>query len=276
MVLAVDAGSGFLPLSSDALAQGMKELVLLFTHYHYDHIQGLLIAPPIYIKPIPIHAFGPVQDGVGPLEMLKEVMRPPFHPVDSKVVRGHYHGYNLDHPAGKILLFHAQGGLRLLDVDQFDRLGDGPDVQMPFKGGRYPLKECLLLKMHYSRHPERTISYRFEERPTGKTFVFLTDEENRDGIPLELRKHVAGADLVIQDVQYTRSTYEATTAGYGHGTPDWALRVAVASGSRRIGFTHHDPFASDEKVDAILEEGRRQAPTDIELFACADGDVFEV
>ncbi len=276
MVLAVDAGSGFLPLVAGALKQGMREMVLLFTHYHYDHIQGLLIAPAIYIPTIPLHAYGPVQEGIGPGEMLRQVMRPPFHPVDAKRVLAHFHPYKMEDPATKVLIFHKEGGHRLMDVNQFDTMGDTPDAQVPFRKGKFPLRECLVVRMHYSRHPERTISYRFEERPTGKVFVFLTDEENRDGIPAELKKHVSGATLIIQDVQYARKTYDAGTSGFGHGTPDWAVRVAIAAGCRRAGFTHHDPASSDDDVDNIVDEGRTHAPDGLELFACADGMVLEV
>ena len=276
MVLVIDAGSGFLPLSMDAMKGGMKELVVLFTHYHYDHVQGLPIAPPIYLKGLPIHAYGPVEVGIGPGEMIRELMRPPFHPVDARQVNCHFFPHKLELPASKVLVFHPEGGQKLLDVNQFDVLEAAVDSQVSFKTGRFSLRECLVVRMFHSRHPERTISYRLEERPTGKVFVFLTDEENRDGIPADLGRHVSGAHLIVQDVQYSRATYEKKTAGFGHGTPDWAIRVAVAAGCDLVGFTHHDQNSTDEDIDNILGEGRSQAPEGLRLFACADGQVLEV
>jgi hypothetical protein len=83
-------------------------------------------------------------------------------------------------------------------------------------------------------HPEHTISYRFEERPTGKTFVFLTDHENTDGISNALRDHISGADLFIGDAQYDRPTYEARTAGYGHGTGEYVTRLGEYCGVGHI------------------------------------------
>lgn len=41
--LAIDAGTGSIPLSWDFLKHGGKALTVLQTHFHHDHTQGLLI-----------------------------------------------------------------------------------------------------------------------------------------------------------------------------------------------------------------------------------------
>jgi hypothetical protein len=88
------------------------------------------------------------------------------------------------------------------------------------------IKECLVISMHKSNHPEHTVSYRFEEKPTEKTFVFMTDHENQDGLSHSLRDYLVGADFLIMDAQYTKERYEKSTAGFGHGTPDYCARIA--------------------------------------------------
>jgi hypothetical protein len=52
------------------------------------------------------------------------------------------------------------------------------------------IDECLVVFMHKSHHPEHTVSYRIEERPTGKTFIFMTDHENEDGLSKSLRNYL--------------------------------------------------------------------------------------
>jgi len=133
--------------------------------------------------------------------------------------------------------------------------------------------------MLYTDHPENTISFRFEERPTGKVFVFLTDEENRDGLPLDLRRHVSGANLLIQDAQYDREKYDTRTAGFGHGTPDYVIRLAKMCGVTRVGLTHHDPLSTDADIQSILAEAQAQLGSEdeqIEIFACKDSSQLEV
>jgi len=114
----------------------------------------------------------------------------------------------------------------------------------------------LVIRMVRTNHPERAISYRFEERPTGKVFVFMTDHENTDGVSGDLRRHLQGVDTLVIDCQYPRWKYDKFTANFGHSTPDYCVRLAAETGVRELGLTHHDPLSTDEDVDKILEEAR--------------------
>lgn len=196
--LAVDSGSGFVPFAYDCLNNGIKNIVILYTHYHHDHTMGLT-------KMIP-----------------------------------------------------------------FDR------------GEKYSLEECLVIKMHKSNHPERTISYRFEERSSGRVFVFLTDHENQDGKPNRFMQHVHEADLLVMDSQYDRKRYDTMTAGYGHGTPDYCVETALQAKVSVLGLTHHDPNSSDAKIEEIVAEAERvlasmeQPAAALKIFACKDYQETEV
>ena len=64
--LVVDGGSGIVPLGVDALKAGVKEVCLLFTHYHHDHTQGLFLCPLLFNKSVRLRCFGPVELGVNP------------------------------------------------------------------------------------------------------------------------------------------------------------------------------------------------------------------
>ncbi|MBU2258088.1 MAG: hypothetical protein KJ926_03090, partial [Candidatus Omnitrophica bacterium] len=79
----------------------------------------------------------------------------------------------------------------------------GKEKQLTFGKRHFPVNECLIIKMLKAEHPEYTVSYRFEEMPTEKVFVFLTDHENTDGFPAKLLGHIKGADLIIQDCQFS-------------------------------------------------------------------------
>lgn len=211
-------------------------------------------------------------------------MKPPFHPLDSVEVKSHFGFINIDHPAGTVMIFHPEGGMNKMDLDEFQK-HESKNGLIPVGESKYPIGECLIVKMIKTAHPEHTISYRFEERTTGKVFVFLTDHENTDGISVVLHNHIKGADLFIADAQYDTKTYETRTAGYGHGTGAYVARLGEACivdplNSKKIahiGLTHHDPNADDTYIESILTEANaaRKHP-ETHIFSCKDMEVIEV
>jgi ribonuclease BN (tRNA processing enzyme) len=271
LALGVDAGSGLVPMTADLLKEGgLRELLLEFSHYHHDHTQGLFLSKLLFMKQIKLRLCGPVEAKVGPREMVEAMMRPPFHPVHSREVGSHILYWDFEFPRTRIILIHPKGGYKNMDLDEFERLV-GDSKHLPIGKGKYPVDECLVITMYKSNHPEATISYRFDEKPTGKVFVFLTDHENGDGIPQGLKRHLQGADLLVMDAQYPRMIYEQFTAGFGHGTPDYCARIAKAVGAKVLGLTHHDPESRDVDIDSILAEAEAYLEgTDIKAFACSD------
>jgi phosphoribosyl 1,2-cyclic phosphodiesterase len=280
LALIIDAGSGFVPMSTDVLREGgVKEMVVLFSHYHHDHTQGLFLSPLLFMKNIKLRLCGPVDSGIGPEEMMKDMMRPPYFPVHLKEVGSHLHYKNFDFPKTLVGLIHPKGGFQLMNVDDYERLV-AFGKHLPIGKGKYPVEECLVVTMYKSRHPEQTISYRFEEKTTGKVFVFLTDHENEDGIPTALKKHLENVCLLIMDSQYPYDVYHKRTAGFGHGTADYCVKIAAEVGAKKLGLTHHDPNSTDKIVADILNEAtsnvRVQGKSKISIFACADYQEIEV
>jgi phosphoribosyl 1,2-cyclic phosphodiesterase len=271
LVLAVDGGSGFLPLSMDALKWSEKAMILLFTHYHYDHVQGLLLSPVLYMPNFDIEMYGPIEYDKGPREMLIDVMRPPYHPVDSALVLSHLTFHGIDHPSIYAMVIHPQGGVRLIRVNELEDAEKSPYKQIEIGGGVFPVAECLVVKMYRTNHPERAISFRFEERNTKRVFTFVTDHENQAALPFDFRRHVAGSHLLVMDSQYSERTYQTSRGGYGHGTPKFCTWVAGVAGAERLGLTHHDPAATDDEVDDIVAEAKEFAPNHDEPFK---GEVF--
>lgn len=280
--LAVDSGSGFVPFAYDCLKNGIKNIIILYTHYHHDHTMGLTLAPVAFIKSIRLQAYGPEELGIGPSKMMENLFRPPYFPVDFREIKSHIHCKGIDFPNSRVFVIHAKGGLKYFTIDQFEQF-ETEGKMIPFdRGEKYSLEECLIVKMHKSNHPERTISYRFEERTSGAVFVFLTDHENQDGKPNRFMQHVNGANLLVMDSQYDRKRYDTMTAGYGHGTPDYCVETALQAKASVLGLTHHDPNSSDAKIGEIVAEaekalaGMDQSDSHLKIFACKDYQETEV
>jgi ribonuclease BN (tRNA processing enzyme) len=219
---------------------------------------------------------GPSENNIGPKEMMEDMMRPPYFPIDVREVRSKFEYINIDTPQAQVILIHPKA-IQLIDLDVYETIEINDDT-IEIENELYPLNEFLVVKMHRAKHPDKTISFRFEDKKTGKVFVFLTDNENEDGFSGHLKKHVQGADLLIMDAQYSREKYIKHTVGYGHGTPDYAVRLAEKCAVKRLGLTHHDPTSEDTDVDQIMMEGikAKSADSDLQIFACADYMTVEI
>lgn len=274
--LVIDAGSGYVPLASRLLGEKVSDIHLLFSHFHHDHTQGLFLAPTTFIKSFRVTLYGPVDaGGTGPKEMFRHLMKPPYFPVHYKLSESHFAFRPLEFPQTQVILVHPQGGMRVMDVNDFESLME-KDSYLPVGKGKYHRREFLVISMFMSNHPESTICYRFDEGPTGKSFVFLTDHENHDSNPNDLKRHLKGADLLIMDCQYSREKYDSMTAGFGHATPDYCVCTAQEAGVRMLGLTHHDPASKDAQVDAVLQEAIGHLTSDIKVFACRDYEEITV
>ncbi len=279
MWLVVDAGNGVIPLARDGIAAGVKEVKFLFSHYHHDHTIGLPICGWTFMKDIAMSLTGPIDKGIGPKQILQGLMAPPNFPIAYAQVASHIEFKGIENPIGMVIAIHPVGGMKLFKLDELERAENQSTPQLPFPGkGRHNIRECLIIRMQRTNHPDYTVSYRFEERPTGKVFVFLTDHENQFETPMGLWKHLWDADLIIADCQYSERVYPSR-AGFGHGTPSHCIKIAKAAGAKRLGLTHHDPMSTDDDVDAILLEAQdyaRQMEFAGDVFACADYQEIEL
>jgi ribonuclease BN (tRNA processing enzyme) len=270
--LVIDAGSGIVPLSIDFYKAGGKSVDILQSHYHHDHTQGLPMAGFLHDKRVPLGIFGPVQLGYGPREVYQTLIQPPFFPVPFRQVASHLQFHKIEYPQCMVIIYHPRAGLKVLDIETYERV-TANGRQLPMKSEKVHPDECLVIFMYTSNHPEQTISYRFEERPTGQVFTFVTDHENTDGLDVQLRGLANGADLLVMDCQYPREAYDAKHVGWGHATPDYVTMVARQCQVKALGLTHHNPPASDEEIAAQVRTAQRhmaEAGSDIPVLPCSD------
>ena len=255
--LMIDAGTGFVPAGwryLPEMGRGLK-YVIFCTHWHYDHIMGLTLAPPTFIDQIPMDIYGPRDEGIGPKEMINHLFKRPFFPVDAKRVSHKMNLISLEDFDVHVIAIHPKGGFSILSLDVF-HVQIGENDQLSINQNTYPLEECMIVRMAKTNHGNANcISYRFEEMPTGKTFVFCTDHEDVAAVSADLRSHISGADLIIMDAQYDDERYMTKTAGFGHGTPFGCVKQGVICNAKRIGITHHDPASNDQFLEGkILPE----------------------
>ncbi|MEK7215798.1 MAG: diguanylate cyclase, partial [Chloroflexota bacterium] len=136
-----------------------------------------------------------------------------------------------------------------------------------------------VIETQFLNHTAPTVAYRIAA--DGATLVYATDHEpfapHLGGVfhPGDQRhiEYLSDADLVIHDAQYSMAEY-ASRLGWGHSTVDYATRVAVAAGARRLALYHHEPTHDDSAIDQLQAHAQNYAAThrsELEVFGAREG-----
>src|SRR6202035_419538 len=80
-----------------------------------------------------------------------------------------------------------------------------------------------------------------------------------------------GADIFINDAQYTPEQLASTRRGWGHSSWLDGTRVAQEVGAKTLVLFHHDPDSTDRTVDTILKYARQEFDS---VFAASEGMVI--
>lgn len=78
----LDAGTGIRPLGKKVLEAGVRDIYLLLSHTHWDHINGLPFFRPAYDRNRRMHIYaGHLKDHGGVEKVLSQQMHEPVFPV---------------------------------------------------------------------------------------------------------------------------------------------------------------------------------------------------
>jgi phosphoribosyl 1,2-cyclic phosphodiesterase len=221
----LDAGTGIRMLGKRLVADYKKtgratKLYIFFSHTHWDHIQGFIFFPPIYIPDFEMYLFGPGRANRYFADVFSGQMQYDYWPVK---------------------LSHLPAKIHIADLSE----------------GGYQL-DSLRIQINRHIHPGIAYTYRIEHE--GKTLVYATDTEHFKGSLDERVIAIArGANLLIHDAQYTDEEIEARL-GWGHSTWGQAIQVAQQAGVEKLALFHHDPDRTDEGCFAIEREAQRIFP----------------
>lgn len=219
--LIFDAGTGLRFLGQSLVKRGVTKATLMFTHTHWDHINGF----PFFV--------------------------PAFNPAfDLKIMAGHLGGAEgavrailarqMDNPTFPVPLETMRSNMRFVDF----RAGE---TLHPFDG--------VVVKTAPLRHPNEATGYRVEYG--GKAACYVTDTEHVPGQPdANVLGLIQGADLVIYDSTYTDDEFPARV-GWGHSTWQEGIRLCRAAQVKQLAIFHHDPDHDDTFMSALEAEARQ-------------------
>ena len=238
-LLICDAGTGIIPFGNTIAGQtDNKELLIVLTHYHWDHICGLPFFVPAFIPDWKINFFGPGQSVQEIKQNLDSQMQAPYFPVGTET---------------------WMANINYLDPKQTN-IKHGP----------------IDISYYSVHHPG--ITYGYKMKVADKTIIYVSDNEcqfldksikqkmtefseeeqemfeamNREEYEYELQS-IKDADILIHDAQYTPEDYE-TKRGWGHSCYVDVVNYAIDAGVKELYLYHHDPYNNDDAVDNIYKK----------------------
>lgn len=223
--LVLDCGSGVKRLG-DAVGRGRdgepNRFHIFFSHYHFDHIEGLPLFQPLYDPNSEIDFYGLRSCGSDVREILEGLVRPPYFPVGFADVPSKRRYHDLD--------------------GQPRRIGDLTVSSLPLN------------------HPDGCLSFRIE--CGDRRIVYATDHEHGDAETdraLEAFSHEA--DFLIYDATYMPHEYEELRKGWGHSTWFAAVQLAIKARVKTLVLFHHHPEHTDEELTKVLAVAREEFPS---------------
>jgi phosphoribosyl 1,2-cyclic phosphodiesterase len=241
-VLVLDAGTGIRRLGLELVRREARQIDLLLTHLHLDHLEGLRFFAPLWDDRVTIDIWGPPSPLWSLRERISRSFSPPLFPVD------------------------------LGDVPADVTFRDVPWQPWTVDGARLAAELVL--------HPGPTLGYRIESESS--SFAYVPDHEPALAGPIEGRSLdwisagaiAADVDLLLRDAQYFEDEYEERL-GWGHSSVADTVAFARAARARRLLLFHHEPAHADGSLDR-LEARARELAGELEPTLASEGMVVEL
>src|SRR6266704_3493464 len=239
MQVILECGTGLRMLGSRWTAPSggqAPETHIFVTHYHWDHIQGIPFFSPLYGEKNEFHFYSFRSKFLG-RDSLKQVfetqMALPYFPVDISAM------------SAKRKFKEVEGG------DSFT-IGENK------------------ITARWLNHPQGCLGFRIET-PAG-IVVYATDNEPGEAkLDESLRELASGADIFINDAQFTPEQLATARKGWGHSSWLEGVKLAKEAGAKHLVLFHHDPDSSDKVVDETLRKARDNFES---VYAALEGMVM--
>ncbi len=223
-VLIIDAGTGIRLLGLDLIRRGLdrQPAVLLFSHTHWDHIQGLPFFPPARFRWNRLVILGARRVDRHLEQILAGQMLDPYLP------------FTLEDLPADLLIKEIRDGEKVVVGNHTAVLPS----QLPHPGGVFGFRITC----------------------QGKVTVYASDVNHPPaGLDPRLLELARDADLLIHDAHFTPEDKEEHPT-WGHSSWVEAVQAARAAGAKRLALFHHDPMHTDDALEGIERQAQALFP----------------
>jgi phosphoribosyl 1,2-cyclic phosphodiesterase len=221
-IIVLDAGTGIRPLGLSDQVREAREVHLLLTHLHLDHLEGLGFFGSLFRPDVELHVWGPPS----PLKSLRQrvtrYLSPPLFPVH-------------------------------LDEIPNVTLHDAPD-------GELAIGSAVVYSQPVA-HNGPAVGYRIEEGGRSLAYIPDHEPAHGVRLTESDPSWISGygiaedADLLLHDSQYTEDEYPQKM-GWGHSSIAHVVDFARVTRAKQLILFHHDPTHDDDSLRAHERRGR--------------------
>ncbi len=218
-LLVFDMGSGLKNLGENLVkdSNSPKNIHIILSHYHWDHMIGLLSFAPLFIDNFNINFYGK-KEVMNVKEIISYMMNPIFWPV------------NFDD-------FKANLNFNTIEKETI-KISDSVNIKTKPHG-----------------HPNGALSFRTEIN--NKVFTYITDCEHPEShLNQQLINLAQNSDILIHDAHFTDNDL-LSHKGWGHSSWQQAVDMAKKTNSKELVLFHHNPLYNDKKLNEIEFEAQQ-------------------
>ena len=215
--IVLDAGTGLRNLGL-RMAGGGKQVNILLTHLHLDHIQGLMFFAPAFSPDSELVIWGPEAPDAPLLDRIARYISAPLAPVEVRELPCRVSFQDAPHSEWQI----------------------GPAT----------------VRAASVTHRGPTLGYRITEGDTSLCYIPDHEPVLAGDLGRIEAEWISGyelareATLLLHDCQYTDEEYPSHV-GWGHSSLSDTLAFARRTQPERVLLFHHDPMHTDDFLDAF-------------------------
>lgn len=221
-IIIFDCGSGLGGIKQILDKNNQKKIHIFLSHYHYDHLVGLLSLQALFDSEANLIFYGGMYNHLGIKDIITQFFAPPFWPVGIKD-------------------FSCK--LAFVDLQHRQSCWISPDTRV----------DAIALN-----HTNPTLGYRVQIGE--KRLVYLMDYEHVEPLDVEMLSFIQGADVLIYDATYSTEEYELKRKGWGHSTWQMAVEIAERASVGQLILGHNNPEHTDKQLLLIENQAKEKFP----------------
>lgn len=233
-LIILDGGTGIFPLAQTLLKRLPITAHIFNTHSHWDHIQGLPFFIPIFIPGNTIKLYGAIDPitGEGPERIINMQLQYSYFPVSAAEIKSRFEYTDI----------MPNETVNVGDATVTSVLLNHPVINLGYR------IECNGRAIFFTGDHEAHFNI-YEPADDGHAEYQTLIEEQR----LSIVEAMLGVDILIADSSYTQEEYPAKK-GWGHGTFDSSIQLAIDAGVKILYCTHHEPTRSDDELEHVFAQ----------------------
>ena len=217
----LDMGTGLKDLGDSILKEKnqIKDINIIVSHYHYDHVLGFLMFTPLFNENFNINIYGPGKDDNEIKSKFINLLNSSFWPVNIEMLSANL---NFKH----------------------------------YTSGGFELKNNIKIKTCPHGHPGGCNSIRVEIDRF--TICYITDcEHPKAHINQDVVDICNHTDVLIHDAQYTPEQL-LRHKGWGHSSWENCVKVAKRSKAKQLILFHHNPEHGNAILERIEQDAQNE------------------